>query len=193
MAFTKQQKIVPTTKHLPNLRCFSIIVLQPHFWGLILCLFVFIKQWQSASSLFKGPHLVAEVDLRHRQVCDRNQPEACDVSQTGESGEQCSKPVSWRANEQPWIFPFFLIFSYLHDEGWEENPEITVIHPIVFVSLKNLLGAIWQQPISGWMERGVPRKWMMWAGRFFFVFHVLGVIFPANSDEWSQGIACIGI
>ena len=36
VAFTKQQKIVPTTKHLPNLRCFSIIVLQPHFLGVDL-------------------------------------------------------------------------------------------------------------------------------------------------------------
>ena len=33
-----------------------------------------------------------------------------------------------------------------------------------------------EYPESGWCGRQV-----------FFVFHVLGVIFPANSDEWSQG------
>ena len=49
-----------------------------------------------------------------------------------------------------------------------------------FCSLKNLLGAIGSlaaEPISGWMERGVPRSGGC-GPQVFFVFHVLGVIFP---------------
>lgn len=66
----------------------------------------------------------------------------------------------------------------------EENPEITVIHPIFF-PLKTYWGPLAasqrNRSQGGWSGEYPEVDDVGW--QVFFVFHVLGVIFPTISDE----------